>query len=73
MSLRRECHAAIALLCAGCGVPDQGEATGPSRTDSAGVEVVRNTDEPLRRGELVQPARRVFGSEQEGPELFGGV
>ena len=73
MPLRRECHAAIALLCAGCGVPDRSGSAGPSRTDSAGVEIVRNTDEPLRRGELVQPARRVFGSEQEGPELFGGV
>ncbi|MCE2399079.1 MAG: hypothetical protein J4F34_08660 [Gemmatimonadetes bacterium] len=37
------------------------------------MEIVRNADEPLRRAELVQPARRVFGSEKEGPELFGGV
>lgn len=67
------CHAAIVLLCAGCGASDRSEATGPSRTDSAGVEIVRSADEPLRRGELVQPARRVFGSEEEGPELFGRV
>ena len=37
------------------------------------MEIVRNADEPLRRAELVQPVRRVFGSEKEGPELFGGV
>ena len=61
------------MLCAGCGVSDRSEVTGPSRADSAGVEIVRNTDEPLPRGELVQPAKRVFGSEAEGPELFGGV
>lgn len=66
-------HAAIVLLCAGCGVSDRSDVAGPSRTDSAGVEIVRNADEPLRRGELVQPARRVFGSEEEGPELFGRV
>ena len=66
-------HAAIVLLCAGCGVSDRSDVAGPSRTDSAGVEIVRNADEPLRRGELVQPARRVFGSEEEGPELFGSV
>ena len=69
----RGCHVAIVLLSAGCGVSDRSEVTGPSRADSAGVEIVRNTDEPLPRGELVQPARRVFGSEAEGPELFGGV
>ena len=66
-------HVAIVLLSAGCGVSDRSEATGPGRADSAGVEIVRNTDEPLPRGELVQPARRVFGSEAEGPELFGVV
>lgn len=27
----------------------------------------------MRRAELVQPARRAFGSEEEGPELFGRV
>ena len=63
----------MVLLCAGCGVADRSQATGPSRTDSAGVQIVRNADEPQRRGELVQPARRVFGSEEEGPELFGRV
>ena len=62
---------AIALLCAACGVADQTESTGPNRADSAGVQIVRNTDDPLPRGELVQPARRVFGSEAEGPKLFG--
>lgn len=62
---------AIALLCAACGVADRTDATGPTRTDSAGVQIVRNTDDPLPRWELVQPARRVFGSESEGPELFG--
>lgn len=67
------CQTAIVLLCAGCGAADRGEAPGPSRTDSAGVEIVRNADDPLRRAELVQPARRVFGSEEEGPELFGSV
>ena len=66
-------HAATVLLLAGCGTSDRSEGTGPSRTDSAGVEIVRNADQPLPRGELVQPARRVFGSETEGPELFGGV
>lgn len=69
--LRR--HVAIALLSAGCGDSDRNEATGAGRTDSAGVEIVRNVDEPRSRGELVQPARRVFGSEEEGPELFAGV
>ena len=69
----RGCHVAIVLLSAGCGVSDRSEVTGPGRADSAGVEIVRNTDEPLPRGELVQPARRVFGSETEGPELFGVV
>ncbi|MYG80718.1 MAG: hypothetical protein F4187_02610 [Gemmatimonadetes bacterium] len=69
----RACHAAIVLLCAGCGVSDRGGTAGPSRTDSTGVEIVRNADEPLRRGELVLPARRVFGSDQAGPELFGDV
>ena len=64
---------AVVLLSAGCGVSDRSEAIGPGRADSAGVEIVRNTDEPLARGELVQPARRVFGSEEEGPELFGSV
>ncbi|MYA11306.1 MAG: hypothetical protein F4087_13550 [Gemmatimonadetes bacterium] len=72
-ALGRVCRAAIVLLCAGCGVSDRSDVAGPSRTDSAGVEIVRNADEPLRRGELVQPARRVFGSEEEGPELFGRV
>lgn len=66
-------HLAVILLCAGCGVSDRSEAPGPGRTDSAGVAIVRNTDAPAARGELVQPARRVFGSEEEGPELFGGV
>ena len=47
--------AAIALLCAACGVADQTDATGSSRADSAGVQIVRNTDDPLPRGELVQP------------------
>ena len=37
------------------------------------MEIVRNPDESRLRGELVQPARRVFGSEEEGPELFAGV
>jgi len=37
------------------------------------VEIVRNPDEPRLSGEIVQPARRVFGSEEEGPELFAGV
>lgn len=71
--MHRARHAAIVLLCAGCGASDRIETAGPSRTDSAGVQIVRNADEPLRRGELVQPARRVFGSEEDGPELFGGV
>ena len=69
----RGSHVAVVLLSAGCGVSDRSEATGPGRADSAGVEIVRNADEPLLRGELVQPARRVFGSETEGPELFGRV
>ena len=69
----RGSHVAVVLLSAGCGVSDRSEVTGPGRADSAGVEIVRNTDEPLLRGELVQPARRVFGSEEEGPELFGSV
>ena len=73
MPLRRACHAVIVLLSAGCGASDRSEAPGTSRTDSAGVQIVRNTDDPVRRGELVQPARRVFGSEEEGPELFGRV
>lgn len=64
---------AIILLCVACGVSDQREVAGPSRADSAGVEIVQNADEPRFLGELVQPARRVFGSEEEGPELFGGV
>ena len=66
-------HVAIALICAGCGASDRSESTGASRADSAGVQIVRNTDDPLPRWELVQPARRVFGSEEEGPELFGMV
>ena len=66
-------HVAAVLLCAGCGVSDRSEVTRPSRADSAGVEIVRNGDEPLARGELVQPAKRVFGSEAEGAELFGAV
>jgi len=66
-------YVAIVLLCAGCGVSDRSEATGPRRVDSAGVEIVRNSDEPLPYGELVEPARRVFGAETEGPELFGQV
>ena len=70
---RRRCHVATVLLCAGCGVSDRSEAGGPVRADSAGIEIVRNADEPLPRGELVHPARRVFGSETEGPELFGGL
>ena len=70
--LARGFHAAIVLLCAGCGVSDRREGAGPVRTDSAGVEIVWNTDEPLLRGEL-QPARKTFGSEEEGPELFGQV
>ena len=69
----RGSHVAVVLLSAACGVSDRSEVTGPGRADSAGVEIVRNADEPLLRGELVQPARRVFGSEEEGPELFGGV
>lgn len=71
-ALRRS-HVAVVLLSAGCGVSDRSKAIGPGRSDSAGVEIVRNTDEPLARGELVQPASRVFGSEEEGPELFGRV
>ncbi|MCY3942686.1 MAG: 6-bladed beta-propeller, partial [Gemmatimonadetes bacterium] len=67
------CHVAIVVLCAGCGASDRSDVTGPSRADSTGVEIVRNADKPLLRGELVQPARRVFGSETEGPELFGGL
>ena len=67
------CCVAIVMLCAGCGVSDRKEGAGPGRTDSAGVEIVWNTDEPLLRRELVQPAWRVFGSETEGPELFGGL
>lgn len=43
------------------------------RADSGGVEIVRSTDQPWPRGELVHPARRVFGSETDGPELFGRV
>ena len=67
----RRRHVAIVLLCAGCGVSDRSEETRPSRADSAGVVVVRNTDQPWPRGELVQPAKRVSGSDAEGPELFG--
>ncbi|MYA63672.1 MAG: hypothetical protein F4139_00320 [Gemmatimonadetes bacterium] len=69
----RRLHVAIVLLCAGCGVSDRSEEAGPGHADSAGVAIVRNADDPLLpRGELVHPARRVFGSETEGPELFGG-
>ncbi len=67
----RRSHVAVILLSAACGVSDRSEAIGPGRVDSAGVEIVRNMDELWPRGELVQPARRVFGSEEEGPELFG--
>ena len=67
------CPVAIVLLCAGCGASDRSEVEGPTRADSAGVEIVRNADKSLLRGELVQPARRAFGSETEGPELFGGL
>ena len=67
------CHVAVGLLCAGCGVSDRSDATAPNRVDSAGVAIVRNADGPLVRGELVQPARLVVGSEEEGPELFGSV
>ena len=63
----------MVLLCAGCGASDRSEEPLPSRADSGGVEIVRNTDQPWPRGELVQPARHVFGSETEGPELFGGI
>lgn len=73
MLAHRGCHIAIVVLCAGCGVSDRSEEAGPDRSYSAGVEIVRNPDESRLRGELVQPAWRVFGSEEEGPELFGGV
>lgn len=63
----------VTLLSAGCDASDRIGKTGPGRSDSAGVEIVRNPDEPQLRGELVLPARRVFGSEEEGPELFAGV
>jgi len=69
----RGSHVAVVLLSAACGVSDRSEAIGPGRADSAGVEIVRNTDELRPRGELVQPAGRVFGSEEEGPDLFGRV
>ena len=71
--VNRKCQVAIVLLCSGCGVSDRNEEPLPSRADSGGVEIVRNTDQPWPRGELVQPAKRVFGSETEGPELFGAV
>ncbi len=63
----------VILLSTGCDRSDRSEEAGPGRSDSAGVEIVRNPDEPQLRGELLQPARRVFGSEEEGPELFAGV
>ena len=60
-------------LSAGCDASERSGETVPGRSDNAGVEIVRNPDESRLRGELVQPARRVFGSEEEGPELFAGV
>jgi len=63
----------VILFSAGCDASDRSGETGPGRSDGAGAEIVRNPDESQLRGELVQPARRVFGSEQEGPELFAGV
>ncbi len=73
---------ALALAGAGCeAAPDSeapagAEAAGVRVRDSAGVLIVENprpADGPSPRGELVQPARRVFGTDTEGPELFGGV
>lgn len=60
---------------AACGAsdPDRSVAIGSGRTDGPGVQVVSNTVAALPRGELVQPAKHLFGSEAEGPELFGGV
>ena len=72
-NVNRKCHVVIVLCCTACGASDRTEESLPSRVDSAGVAIVRNTDQPWPRGELVQPARRVFGSETEGPELFGGL
>ena len=69
----RGCCVAIVLLCAGCGVFDRNEEADPAHADSAGVEIVRNADDRWPRGELVQPAKRVFGSEADGPELFGSI
>lgn len=58
-----------------CGAsdPDRSVAIGSGRTDGPGVQVVSNTVAAPPRGELVKPAKHLFGSEAEGPELFGGV
>lgn len=69
----RACRVAVVLLCAACGVSDRNEEADPAHADSTGVETVRNADDQWPRGELVQPAKRVFGSEADGPELFGSI
>ena len=69
----RACRVAVVLLCGACAVSDRNGDTDPAHAYSTGVETVRNTDDRWPRGELVRPAKRVFGSEADGPELFGVV
>ena len=71
--IRRILVLAAAMVCTTCGLEREGGVPGVTRVDSVGVEIIRNSDDELRRGELVTPAIRIFGSETPGPELFGGI